>query len=93
MTNKKKSKFNILLKEIGEDAICRFDATRFAKGTQPVAKVREEMQRTMQKYCSVFRSCAVLQRGCREMTRIFTCLLPDLCVSFRIIFSNPLILL
>lgn len=68
---------------IGEDTICRFDATRHAKGCVPVVELREEMQQTMQKYCSVFRTCDTLQRACREMTRLYTCDLPDLCVGSR----------
>jgi len=71
----------IWMQDIGEQSICRFDATRYAKGYVPVAELREEMQRTMQKYCGVFRTCDILQRGCREMTRLYTCDLPDLCVS------------
>ncbi|KAK0172635.1 hypothetical protein PV328_005931 [Microctonus aethiopoides] len=63
--------------EVGQDAIHRFDATRFSKGKIPVAELREEMQMTMQKYCGVFRTCTILQRGCREMIRLFTCVLPD----------------
>lgn len=69
------------MQDIGEQSICRFDATRYAKGCVPVVELRDEMQRTMQKYCSVFRTCDILQRGCREITRLYTCDLPDLCVS------------
>ncbi|EGI60152.1 Succinate dehydrogenase [ubiquinone] flavoprotein subunit, mitochondrial [Acromyrmex echinatior] len=65
--------------DIGEQSICRFDATRYAKGCVPVAELRGEMQRTMQRYCGVFRTCDILQRGCREMSRLYTCELPDLC--------------
>lgn len=69
------------MQDIGEQSICRFDATRYAKGCVPVIELRDEMQRTMQKYCSILRSCDILQRGCREITRLYTCDLPDLCVS------------
>nr|XP_012145026.1 PREDICTED: succinate dehydrogenase [ubiquinone] flavoprotein subunit, mitochondrial-like isoform X3 [Megachile rotundata] len=70
-----------LATEVGEEIICRFDATRFAKGCIPVAELRDDMQHTMQRYCSVFRTCDILQRGCREITRFFTCDLPDICVG------------
>lgn len=75
------SNIRICIQLIGEDTICRFDATRHAKGCVPVVELREEMQQTMQKYCSVFRTCDTLQRACREMTRLYTCDLPDLCVG------------
>ncbi|XP_076281788.1 succinate dehydrogenase [ubiquinone] flavoprotein subunit, mitochondrial [Lasioglossum baleicum] len=73
---------------VSEQSVCRFDATRFAKGCVPVAQLREEMQQTMQRYCSVFRTCDVLQRGCREMTRIYTCDLPDICVQDQSLIWN-----
>lgn len=75
------SNIHICIQLIGEDTICRFDATRHAKGCVPIVELREEMQQTMQKYCSVFRTCDTLQRACREMTRLYTCDLPDLCVG------------
>ncbi|XP_076659912.1 succinate dehydrogenase [ubiquinone] flavoprotein subunit, mitochondrial isoform X2 [Halictus rubicundus] len=73
---------------VSEQSVCRFDATRFAKGCVPVAELREEMQGTMQRYCSVFRTCDVLQRGCREMTRLYTCDLPDICVQDQSLIWN-----
>lgn len=66
---------------ISEPSICRFDSTRYAKGNIPVVELREAMQQTMHRYCSVFRTCHILQRGCREMTRLYTCDLPDMCVG------------
>ncbi|KYN06700.1 Succinate dehydrogenase [ubiquinone] flavoprotein subunit, mitochondrial, partial [Cyphomyrmex costatus] len=77
-----------LSSDIGEQSICRFDATRYAKGCVPVAELRDEMQRTMQKYCGVFRTCDILQRGCREMSRLYTCDLPDLCVQDQSLIWN-----
>ncbi|XP_033321926.1 succinate dehydrogenase [ubiquinone] flavoprotein subunit, mitochondrial [Megalopta genalis] len=73
---------------VSEQSVCRFDATRFAKGCIPVAELREEMQQTMQRYCSVFRTCDVLQRGCRELTRLYTCDLPDICVQDQSLIWN-----
>ncbi|XP_050452728.1 succinate dehydrogenase [ubiquinone] flavoprotein subunit, mitochondrial-like isoform X1 [Cataglyphis hispanica] len=77
-----------LAPHIGEQSICRFDATRYAKGCVPIIELRNEMQRTMQRYCSVFRTCDILQRGCREITRLFTCDLPDLCVQDQSLIWN-----
>ncbi|XP_011633448.1 succinate dehydrogenase [ubiquinone] flavoprotein subunit, mitochondrial-like [Pogonomyrmex barbatus] len=74
--------------DIGEESLCRFDATRYAKGCVPVAELRNEMQRTMQKYCGVFRTCDILQRACREISRLYTCDLPDLCVQDQSLIWN-----
>ncbi|XP_017753072.1 PREDICTED: succinate dehydrogenase [ubiquinone] flavoprotein subunit, mitochondrial-like [Eufriesea mexicana] len=73
---------------VGEETICRFDATRYAKGCIPVAELREDMHQTMHRYCSVFRTCHILQRGCREMTRLYTCDLPDICVQDQSLIWN-----
>ncbi|XP_023289461.1 succinate dehydrogenase [ubiquinone] flavoprotein subunit, mitochondrial [Orussus abietinus] len=74
--------------DIAEQAICRFDATRYASGSTLVADLRDEMQRTMQKYCGVFRTCDILQRGCREITRLYTCDLPEICVQDNSLIWN-----
>jgi succinate dehydrogenase / fumarate reductase flavoprotein subunit len=48
----------------GDDlALSRLDRFRFAKGGSPTAKVREQMQRTMQADCAVFRTEQTLQEG------------------------------
>lgn len=60
---------------------------RNANGNITVIELRDKMQRTMQKYCSVFRTCDILQRGCKEMSRLYTCELPDICVSL-ILYSK-----
>ncbi|XP_014210631.1 succinate dehydrogenase [ubiquinone] flavoprotein subunit, mitochondrial-like [Copidosoma floridanum] len=73
---------------VGEDALCRFDATRYSKGSVPVAKLRDKMQRTMQMYCTMLRRCDMLQRGCREITKLYTCDLPDLCVQDNSLIWN-----
>ncbi|XP_015186798.1 PREDICTED: succinate dehydrogenase [ubiquinone] flavoprotein subunit, mitochondrial-like [Polistes dominula] len=74
--------------DLGEESICRFDATRYAKGCIPVHELRQSMQQTMHKYCSVFRTCDILQRGCREMTKLYTCDLPDICVQDQSMIWN-----
>lgn len=68
--------------DLGQDSIQRFDATRYARGSTTVADLKENMQRTMQKFCGVFRTCSILQRGCREMTRLYTCQLPEVKVCW-----------
>src|SRR5262245_46059885 len=44
-----------LPQDAGDASLARFDKLRHAKGGSPTAKLRLEMQRTMQEDCSVFR--------------------------------------
>ncbi|XP_043275800.1 succinate dehydrogenase [ubiquinone] flavoprotein subunit, mitochondrial-like [Venturia canescens] len=74
--------------DIEEQTIRRFHATRYAKGCVTVPELREAMQRTMQTYCGVFRTCSILQRGCREITRLYTCELPNICVRDETLIWN-----
>ncbi|XP_008547417.2 succinate dehydrogenase [ubiquinone] flavoprotein subunit, mitochondrial-like [Microplitis demolitor] len=64
--------------DLGNETLRRFDKTRYAKGSISVGNLREEMQMTMQKYCGVFRTCSVLQRGCTEITRLYINLLSEI---------------
>lgn len=73
---------------LGDEAISRFDATRHAGGDIPVSVLRDNMQRTMQKYCAVFRTCDVLQRGCREISRLYMCDLPNICIQDKSLIWN-----
>jgi succinate dehydrogenase / fumarate reductase, flavoprotein subunit len=50
-----------------ELALARLDRFRHAAGGSPTARVREEMQRTMQKHCAVFRDTALLAEGVEKM--------------------------
>ncbi|MDP1635147.1 MAG: FAD-binding protein, partial [Gallionellaceae bacterium] len=43
--------------------ISRFDALRYADGSEPTAKIRLDMQRNMQNYAAVFRTGEVLEEG------------------------------
>jgi succinate dehydrogenase / fumarate reductase flavoprotein subunit len=54
-----------------EKALDRFDRLRHAKGGSPTARIRENMQRTMQNNCAVFRTGEVLEEGCRLMDQVF----------------------
>jgi len=51
--------------------LARFDRLRNASGTKPTAKIRDEMQRTMQTDAAVFRTSATLQNGVTAMTQIY----------------------
>ncbi|HUI18414.1 MAG TPA: succinate dehydrogenase flavoprotein subunit [Alphaproteobacteria bacterium] len=56
-----------LASDAGEPALARFDALRHADGSTPTAKLRLEMQRTMQRDCAVFRTGEVLQAGLKKL--------------------------
>jgi len=54
-----------------EHILDRFDKIRFANGEHPTAKIRLEMQHTMQKYVSVFRVDEVLAEGQKLLRETF----------------------
>ena len=72
-----------------EDAkiLARFDRLRNANGTQSTAKLRDEMQRTMQLDAAVFRTDASLKNGVKAMTEIYS-RLPDVKVTDRSLIWN-----
>jgi succinate dehydrogenase / fumarate reductase flavoprotein subunit len=51
--------------------LARFDALRHADGATPTAKIRGEMQRTMQKDAAVFRTGETLAEGKRKISAVF----------------------
>ncbi len=53
-----------------EHIIDRFDRIRHASGESPTAKIRLEMQKTMQKYCAVFRTGEVMREGIDHLEEI-----------------------
>ncbi len=57
-------------KNMGYSALDRFDKIRHAKGNTSPAKLRLDMQKTMQNHCSVFRSGESLQQGVMQMKNI-----------------------
>ena len=61
-----------LPKNAGEEALARFDARRFAKGTTPTAELRMEMQRTMQAHCAVFRTDELMREGRDKLTALWS---------------------
>ncbi|BDU21215.1 succinate dehydrogenase flavoprotein subunit [Dyella sp. GSA-30] len=54
-----------------DKALGRFDGLRHAKGSLPTAKIRAEMQRTMQSDAAVFRTDESLKEGCRKITAAY----------------------
>ncbi|MHA6203179.1 succinate dehydrogenase flavoprotein subunit [Dyella soli] len=53
-----------------DKALARFDGLRHAKGSQPTAKIRAEMQRIMQSDAAVFRTGESLKEGCEKISRV-----------------------
>jgi succinate dehydrogenase / fumarate reductase flavoprotein subunit len=57
-------------KKLEEPILERVDRLRHAKGSLPTARIRLEMQKTMQSNASVFRTGAVLEEGKQKMQGI-----------------------
>ncbi|CAD8046386.1 unnamed protein product [Paramecium primaurelia] len=61
-----------LPKNAGEAAIARIDRLRHHEGSQTIAQVRKDLQRTMQKHAAVFRIEKTLQEGVEKVKEIYT---------------------
>jgi succinate dehydrogenase / fumarate reductase, flavoprotein subunit len=68
-------------------ALARVDKFRFATGSTPTAKIRAEMQRTMQKHAAVFRDTALLAEGAAHM-QVVNRMMADVGVSDRSLIWN-----
>jgi len=51
-------------------SLARLDRLRNADGDEPTAKIREQMQKTMQEYAAVFRTADTLEEGSRRIHEI-----------------------
>lgn len=67
--------------------LARFDRLRNASGSQPTAKLRDEMQRTMQADAAVFRTSESLKNGVAGMSEIYS-RLKDVQVTDRSLIWN-----
>jgi len=54
----------------GELALSRFDELRYAGGHTTTAEIRNDMQKTMQSHCAVFRTEENLQQGVDKMAEV-----------------------
>jgi succinate dehydrogenase / fumarate reductase flavoprotein subunit len=54
-----------------EPALARLDRLRYARGSEPTARIRLAMQKTMQDHASVFRTGAVLQEGIAKLREVY----------------------
>jgi succinate dehydrogenase / fumarate reductase flavoprotein subunit len=70
-----------------EKILARFDRLRNASGSEPTAKLRDEMQRTMQADAAVFRTDASLKQGVQRMGEIYR-RMPDVKVTDRSLIWN-----
>jgi succinate dehydrogenase / fumarate reductase flavoprotein subunit len=55
----------------GDEAVARLDKLRHAKGSEPTAKIRLDMQRVMQNHAAVFRTGESLQEGIGKLEQVF----------------------
>ena len=70
-----------------DKSLARFDALRNANGSTPTAKIRAEMQRTMQKDAAVFRTGETLAEGRQKISEVFD-MFKDVRVSDRSLVWN-----
>ena len=58
-------------KDATEGLLAHFDALRHANGSEATAKLRLDMQRTMQNYAAVFRTGEVLEEGIVKLKEVY----------------------
>jgi succinate dehydrogenase / fumarate reductase, flavoprotein subunit len=68
-------------------ALARVDRFRNASGNTPTARIREDMQRTMQKHAAVFRDTALLEEGRAKIDAV-AATLSDVRVTDRSLIWN-----
>ncbi len=76
-----------LPRDAGDHAVALLDRMRHAKGSTPTAEIRLAMQRTMQSYCTVFRTGEILAEGIEKLTEVWKSL-EDVRVSDRSMIWN-----
>ncbi len=54
----------------GEQSLDRLDRVRTANGSMNTGEIRSAMQRTMQRYASVFRDGPTLDEGCKKISEV-----------------------
>jgi succinate dehydrogenase flavoprotein subunit len=76
-----------LARDAGAATVARLDRLRHARGSQPTAAIRLEMQKTMQADAAVFRSGDSLHEGCDKLARTFSSF-ADVAVTDRSLVWN-----
>ena len=69
-------------------AIDRLDRIRSADGGSGAGTIRLAMQLTMQRYCAVFRTGALLAKGERELEKVIAMMRSDLAIGDRSMMFN-----
>lgn len=73
-------------------ALARFDRLRWATGERSVGAIRADMQRAMQRHCSVFRNGSLLEQGRDRLTGIARTMRDGLGLTDRaLVFNNDLV--
>lgn len=67
---KPKTSHKPLSSQLTEKILDDFDRIRHANGSSPTSVLRLDLQRSMQKYCGVFRTATLLQEGIQEVSRV-----------------------
>jgi succinate dehydrogenase / fumarate reductase flavoprotein subunit len=73
--------------DAGESALVRLDNRRHAKGGTPVAALRDQLQRTMQRHAAVYRNAQSLSEGVTKMQDLWQGL-SDIAVKDRSLIWN-----
>src|SRR5262245_38629085 len=75
-------------KEASNRAIARLDRIRWSKGGTEAEAIRLAMQRTMQRYCAVFRDGPLLEEGLSTLDGVIAMMRDDLDVTDRSMIFN-----
>ncbi|WP_033922956.1 succinate dehydrogenase flavoprotein subunit [Sphingomonas sp. 37zxx] len=78
---------NALPKDSADLSLSRLDHFRNAKGSTPTAKLRSDMQKTMQRHAAVFRTDELMAEGVAKMDAIYAGL-QDVSVTDRSLIWN-----
>ncbi|MFA7440240.1 MAG: succinate dehydrogenase flavoprotein subunit [Sphingomonadaceae bacterium] len=76
-----------LPKDSADLALGRLDHFRNAAGGSPTAQIREDMQRTMQRHCAVFRTDELMAEGVAQMDKVYA-RMTDIHVTDRSLIWN-----
>jgi len=86
-TMKPGAKHDALPADSADLALTRLDHFRHAKGSLPTARIREDMQKTMQKHAAVFRDTETLAAGKKHLAEV-NASMQDIHVSDRSLIWN-----
>jgi succinate dehydrogenase / fumarate reductase flavoprotein subunit len=78
-------------KEADDKALARLDRYRNAKGDTPTAKIRLDMQRTMQSDCAVFRNSETLREGMGKIDTVYASLQDVKIADHSLVWNTDLI--